>query len=110
MDHFADDESPASELLDEAPAPAAKGDGPISEAEVRSWLVEHLASLLGIPESEVSDTLTFEEFGLDSAAAVAMTGDLARWAGLELEPNLASEHATIAAVARHVAERLRTRS
>jgi acyl carrier protein len=111
MDRLAEDKSSASELLDEAPPSAPKGaDGPISEAEIRSWLVEHLASLLDIPESEVSDTLTFEEFGLDSAAAVAMTGELARWADLELDPNLASQHPTIAAVTLHVAERLRAQS
>jgi acyl carrier protein len=108
MSRFAEDDPSASQLLDEA-SPAA-ADGPISETQVRAWLVEHLASLLDIPESEVSVDQTFEEFGLDSAAAVAMTGELAAWADLELDPNLASHHPTIESVALYVAERLRAGS
>jgi len=71
-------------------------------AEIRSWLVEHVASLLDIPESDVSVSLSFDEYGLDSAAAVAMTGELARWLQVELDANLVSEHPTIEAVARHL--------
>jgi acyl carrier protein len=105
MNPIEDDPFPA-QLLEEAAAPPA-ADRTISEPDVRAWLVEHLASLLDIPESEVSPTQTFEEFGLDSAAAVAMTGELAAWANLELDPNLASQHPTIESVTLYVAERLR---
>jgi acyl carrier protein len=73
-----------------------------STAEIESWLVSYLASLLALPEDEISRTLTFEQFGLDSAAAVAMTGDLARWLGSDLDPNLASKHKTIASLAGHL--------
>jgi acyl carrier protein len=73
-----------------------------SAAEIESWLVSYLANLLAIPESEVSRTLTFEQFGLDSAAAVAMTGDLARWLGTDLDPNVASKHKTVSALAGHI--------
>jgi acyl carrier protein len=104
MSRFSEDEPGASQLVDDAPATA---DGPLAEAEIRAWLVEHLASLLDVPESEISANQTFEEFGLDSAAAVAMTGELAAWANLELDPNLASHHPTIEAVTLYVAERLR---
>ena len=36
-----------------------------STAEIESWLVSYLASLLALPEDEISRTLTFEQFGLD---------------------------------------------
>jgi acyl carrier protein len=73
-------------------------------AEIEAWLVSYLASLLALPESEISRTLTFEQFGLDSAAAVAMTGDLARWLNTDLDPNLASKHKTITSLAGHLSE------
>ena len=73
-----------------------------SAAEIESWLVSYLANLLVIPESEVGRMLTFEQFGLDSAAAVAMTGDLARWLGTDLDPNVASTHKTVSALASHI--------
>lgn len=74
-----------------------------SAPEIESWLVSYLANLLVIPESEVGRTLTFEQFGLDSAASVAMTGDLARWLGTDLDPNVASRHKTVSALAGHIA-------
>ena len=97
-----------TESPEEAPGSAAGAAlgataGSVSAAEIRSWLVEHLASLLDIPEREVSVTSTFDEYGLDSAAAVAMTGELARWLRVDLDANLASEHRTIEAVALHLA-------
>jgi acyl carrier protein len=76
--------------------------GAASAADIESWLVSYLANLLAIPEGEVSRTLTFEQFGLDSAAAVAMTGDLARWLQTDLAPNLASKHKTVSALAAHI--------
>jgi acyl carrier protein len=111
MTRFTDDDPAASSLLDDAPAsPGPPASGPLSEPAIRAWLVEHLASLLDIPENEVDVTQTFEEFGLDSAAAVAMTGELAAWANLDLDPNLASHHPTIESVTLYVAERLRSGS
>lgn len=80
----------------------AGGASAVSAAEIESWLVSYLANLLAIPENEVSRTVTFEQFGLDSAAAVAMTGDLARWLGTDLDPNAASKHKTISALAGHI--------
>jgi acyl carrier protein len=82
---------------------------PVSAADIRAWLVAYLSSLLEIPEGEVDVTLPFEQFGLDSAAAVAMTGDLAKRLDVELDPNLALQHRTIEAVSAHISERMRAR-
>jgi acyl carrier protein len=100
----AEQDAGTTESPEEAPGSAVGGVvGSVSALEIRSWLVEHLASLLDIPEHEVSVTSTFDEYGLDSAAAVAMTGELARWLRVDLDANLASEHPTIEAVALHLA-------
>jgi acyl carrier protein len=70
----------------------------IGRKEIESWLTSYLASLLNLPESEVEPTVPFESFGLDSAAAVAMTGDLARWLGWDLDPNVATQYRTVEAL------------
>jgi acyl carrier protein len=57
--------------LDSA-APAAR-----SGAEIELWLRGYLATLLGIDLAKVDTTTTFDRYGLDSAAAIAMVGDLA---------------------------------
>jgi len=101
MDRSAEQDLGTMESTGDTPA-AAAGTA-VSAGEIRSWLVEHLASLLDIPESEVDVSLGFDEYGLDSAAAVAMTGELARWLRVELDPNLVSDHRTIEAVAQHLA-------
>jgi acyl carrier protein len=79
-----------------------------SAEQIESWLVSYLANLLAIPESEVSRTLTFEQFGLDSAAAVALTGDLARWLETDLDPTLASKHKTVADLSGHISVNVRS--
>jgi acyl carrier protein len=77
--------------------------GPVTAKEIEAWLTAYLANLLNVPESKIERTIPFEQFGLDSAAAVAMTGDLARWLGLELDPNVTFEDRTIQALAARIA-------
>ncbi len=74
----------------------------IGKKEIESWLTSYLANLLNVPESEVEPTVPFESFGLDSAAAVAMTGDIARWLGSDLDPNVATQHRTVEALAAYL--------
>jgi acyl carrier protein len=75
----------------------------VSRQEIEAWLISYLSSLLNIPESEVEKTVAFEQYGLDSAAAVAMTGDLARWLGTELDPNSTIEYRTVEALVEAIA-------
>jgi len=84
-------------------------DHAVTAVDIRQWLAAYLSSLLEIPECDVDTSMPFEQFGLDSAAAVAMTGDLAKRLGVELDPDLAIRHRTIDAVSVHLAERMRDR-
>jgi acyl carrier protein len=77
-----------------------------SEEQVREWLVAYLARLLDIDPREVDPATPLERYGLDSAAAVALTGDLARWLGIDLEPDLIRGRPTIDGVARHAVQEL----
>lgn len=83
---------------------AAASDRPIvSAAEIEDWLVGYLAELLDIDKEEVTKTTSFERFGLDSAAAVAMTGDLSQWLDVELPPTVAAKHNTVNSLAAYIA-------
>lgn len=66
-----------------------------SATEIQAWLMSYMADLLG---EEVSATVPFERYGLDSAAAVALTGELGKWLGITLDPNLTFEYRTIEAL------------
>jgi acyl carrier protein len=69
-----------------------------SKIEVQDWLVSYLSELLDIKLAEIDVTVTFDRYGLDSSAAIAMTGDLANWLGSELDPTLIYDYPTIEAL------------
>jgi acyl carrier protein len=73
-------------------------------AEIKDWLVSYLTELLEIEPNEVDVTIPFYRYGLDSAAAVGMTGDLQEWLGYELDPTLIYDYPTIEALAGHLLE------
>lgn len=73
-------------------------------AEVQDWLVSYLANLLEIDLDEVDVTVSFDRYGLDSATAIGMTGNLEEWLGYELDPTLIYDYPTIEALAENLAE------
>ncbi|MGK7908960.1 MAG: acyl carrier protein [Synechococcus sp.] len=75
-----------------------------TEAEIRVWLSNYLADLLEIDPDEVDTTIPFDRYGLDSSAAVGMTGDLEDWLGRELDPTLPYDYPTIDGISKHLAE------
>ncbi len=75
---------------------------PPTTVAIQAWLVSYLAELLEIEPDEIDVRITFERYGLDSSAAVIMTGDLEEWLGYELDPTLIYDYPTIEALARHL--------
>ena len=71
--------------------------------EIQSWLVTYMASLLDMAPDDVDVALPFDRYGLDSAAAAGLTGDLADWLGRKLNPSLTHDYPTIATLAQHLA-------
>jgi len=90
--------APVQYAGDTGEAVQAHRPGPTAE-EIRNWLAVYVADVLDVRAEEISISTPFERLGLDSAAGVALTGDLAAWLGRELDPNLTGELPTIAAVA-----------
>ena len=85
----------------------AKGDvhkNTPTAAEIQAWIVSYLAELLEIHPDEVNATIPFDRYGLDSSAAVGLTGDLEDWLGRELDPTLLYDYPTIKALVQHLAE------
>ncbi len=83
---------------------------PPTTAEIQTWLVSYLTELLEIEPDEVDVTIPFDRYGLDSSAAVGMTGDLEEWLEYELDPTLIYDYPTIKALAEHLLEENKVRA
>ncbi|MDZ7335183.1 MAG: SDR family NAD(P)-dependent oxidoreductase [candidate division KSB1 bacterium] len=70
---------------------------------IESWLVSKIAENLGINASEISIQEPFVSFGLDSAQAVGLVGDLEEWLGRKLSPTLVWDYPTIESLAMFLA-------
>ena len=63
--------------------------------EIQLWIVDYLARVLEKPADEIDVTVPFDEFALDSATAIGMTGDLEEWLGKTVDPTLVFDYPTI---------------
>ncbi|MBD2103370.1 acyl carrier protein [Leptolyngbya sp. FACHB-261] len=93
----------------------AKEEGAVSRelstaAEIQAWIVAYLAELLEIEPDEVNVTIPFDRYGLDSATAVGLTGDLEDWLGKRLDPTLLYDYPTVETFSQHLAEELRAKA
>jgi acyl carrier protein len=73
------------------------------EQTIREWLRCYICEVLAVPVEEVNVDASFQQLGLDSSAAVGMTGDLGDWLGCEIDAAAAYDHPSIRALARAVA-------
>jgi len=71
--------------------------------EIEAWIVSCLGGLLNINPDEIDTTIPFDRYGLDSAGAVGMSGDLEEWLGTEFEPTLLYDYPTVEALAKYLA-------
>ncbi len=81
-----------------APAAAAR-----SAAEVEAWLVASLSRLLKTDPRHIDTREPFSSYGLDSLRATELSGALEAWLGRRVEPTAVYEHATVEALAKHLA-------
>ncbi|MEZ4732919.1 MAG: acyl carrier protein [Caldilineaceae bacterium] len=94
--------NPQSLQAKSSPNGSAKG-APRSAADIQQWLTGYLANLLELPHEKIAPTVPFDAYGLDSAAAVGMTGALESWLGQDVDPTLPYIYTTIATLAQHLA-------
>lgn len=74
-----------------------------TEREIGDWLAEYVGELLTVPVSDIDRDATFDSFGIDSATAIGITGELQEWLGISIDPDVAYEHPTIRSLGRHLA-------
>lgn len=93
--------------LPEVPAAAALAlsDAPASSAalSVAAWIKNWMGSEFQIDAASIEDDARFAAFGMDSVAAMLLTGALETWTGADLPPSLVWEHRSITALANHIA-------
>lgn len=81
-----------------------------SRVEIQAWIVSYLAQLLEIDPDEINVSIPFDQYGLDSSAAVGMTGDLEDWIGGKIDPTLLYDYPTIETLVQHLDEELKAKS
>src|SRR3954453_16592961 len=86
----------------------ARGAQPIDA--VLEWLRTRLAQALECSPEQIGDEDPFARWGLDSAVAVTLTGELAAWLRLDLDPTVFWEYAHPLALAEHLAGLLAARA
>jgi len=97
-------------------APPASSLAGLDESQITDtvldWLRARLAQALDCSPDRIGDEEPFARWGLDSAVAVTLTGELGAWLQLELDPTVFWEYAHPLALAEHlaalVAERARS--
>jgi len=67
------------------------------------WLVNQLSGILNLKPAEIDIRQPFISFGLDSAQAVGLAGDLEEYLGQSLPPTLIWDYPTIESLARNLA-------
>ncbi len=102
----------ARATVDPVPTPSIAGlDAAQLTDAVLDWLRGRLAQALECRPDQIGDEEPFARWGLDSAVAVTLTGELAAWLQVELDPTVFWEYAHPLALAEHlaglVAERVR---
>jgi len=70
---------------------------------LEAWLVAKISSLTGIQAKEISVDQPFAHFGLDSVAAVSLSGELEDWLGRKLSPTLVYDYPSVKALADYLA-------
>src|SRR5437660_788470 len=74
-----------------------------SAKEIQHWLVTRLAELLEIEPSAINITEPSKNYGLNSVAAVGLSGDLEDWLGCTLSPTIIYTYPTIEQLAKYLA-------
>src|SRR4051794_34672259 len=85
-----------------AEPPSAATEGELRTA-IAGWLRCYLIDVLGPAAAALDDRAAFDRYGLDSAAAIAMSSDLGQWLGCEVDAAAAYEHPSIERLSRALA-------
>lgn len=86
-----------------APAPEPSREA-VTEGEVRTWLVAHLAAHLGVSPDDIDVEESFAHYGLDSSVIASTAAQLKDWLGREVEPTVFWRYCTVEALAGYLGQ------
>jgi acyl carrier protein len=72
--------------------------------QIEAWLVKAIARSLRIDPKSIDAQTLFADFGIDSVAAVELSGDLEEWLGKKVAPTVVWDYPSIALLAAHLAD------
>jgi acyl carrier protein len=75
----------------------------VTAAQIEVWLKKAIAKSLVMDEKQIDPSRPFAEFGIDSVAAVELSGDLEEWLGKKIAPTVVWDYPTITSLAAHLA-------
>jgi acetyltransferase-like isoleucine patch superfamily enzyme/acyl carrier protein len=80
---------------------------PLTEPAIVSWCVKYLAELVEVPAEQVDKNVTFAGLGMDSVTRATFMFTLEEFLNVTVTPDDIAEYPTIAALAHHLAPRVR---
>ena len=96
MSNEPDNQAAKPEQPDAKPADQSGGSAPEKTAEeIQEWIVNYLSKELETSADEIDVTVPFDDFALDSATAIGMTGELEDWLGKPVDPTLVYDYPTV---------------
>ncbi len=75
-----------------------------SRIQIRTWLLQHIASALDSDVDTIDTSLGLQYLGLSSREAIMLSGELETWLERRLSPTIIWEHETIDALADYLAQ------
>jgi acyl-CoA synthetase (AMP-forming)/AMP-acid ligase II/3-oxoacyl-(acyl-carrier-protein) synthase/acyl carrier protein len=70
--------------------------------DITTWLIQRIADAAGVEPRQIDPRAPFSSYGLDSRAAVGLSGELQEWLGKPLSPTLAYDFPSIAQLVDHL--------
>ncbi|NJM58850.1 MAG: acyl carrier protein [Synechococcales cyanobacterium RU_4_20] len=71
---------------------------------IQEWMVAQLAAQTDYEPDEIDPTVTFDNFGLDSAKAMALMAEAEKFLGFEVSPTLLWHYPTLETFSARLAE------
>ena len=78
----------------------------MNQEKIEYWLIDKLASRLGVNAEEIDLEKSIFAYGLDSSVALSLTGELETFVDLDLDPTLFWEYPQISELAEYLVDEL----
>nr|VFJ75839.1 MAG: Acyl-CoA synthetase (AMP-forming)/AMP-acid ligase II [Candidatus Kentron sp. FW] len=78
------------------------GSAHLTEGTITGWLLARIGQLADVPPDEIDPRRSLAHYGLDSASAVSLSGDLGEWLGEPLSSSIIYDYPTIDALTQYL--------